>query len=72
VPRRGLAVAAVAALALIGVGWLALRNGAVPPPLPTPSQVATMHTPALDDNVVLWWVDPETPVYFILTPPGCK
>jgi hypothetical protein len=67
-----LAGVAVAAVALIGAGWLALRNGEVPPALPTSSQVATMHTPALDENVVLWWVDPETPVYFVLTPPNCN
>jgi hypothetical protein len=72
VHRRALAVAAVAVLALIGLGWLALRNGGVPPSLPMTSQVAAMHIPTLDDNVVLWWVDPETPVYFVLTPPDRK
>lgn len=24
----------------------------------------------LDDNVVLWWLDDETPVYFVLAPTG--
>jgi hypothetical protein len=63
----GLATAVL--MLLIGAWWLVPRNGEVPRTVSTSSQVATIQTPALDENVVLWWLDPETPVYFVLAPP---
>ncbi len=58
-PLLALAAAVVLALA----AWLALRP-ALPPPV---QQQARLEPPiVLEEDVVVWWLDPETPVYFSL------
>ena len=69
VQRPVFGLAAAVLVLLIGAWWLFPGNGQVLRTAPTSSQVATIQTLALDDNVVLWWLDPETPVYFVLAPP---
>jgi hypothetical protein len=60
----GLAWASVFLLAVAGNWLIESRRGAVPSPSPQ-----AVHAPvALPDNVVLWWLDPETPVYFVIRP----
>jgi hypothetical protein len=77
---------AVAVAMLLGIPlalWLVTRNGEQLPTtsstpnaiaaLPTPaSQSAAMASPPLEGNVVLSWLDPETPVYFMLSPPDSR
>jgi hypothetical protein len=59
--RALLALAASIVLAL--AAWLALRPAA-PPPV---EQQAQLEPPiVLEEDVVVWWLDPETPVYFSL------
>jgi hypothetical protein len=53
------AVMLLAFLALWQVGWR-----------PQPTVVAAATLEPLADNVVLWYVEPETPVYFVLGPPA--
>ena len=59
--RLVLALAAAVVLAL--AAWLAVR----PALTPAPQQQAQLE-PAivLEEDVVVWWLDPETPVYFSL------
>jgi len=56
-----LALAATVVLAL--AAWLALR-----PAAPSPALLqAQLEAPiALEEDVVVWWLDPDTPVYFSL------
>lgn len=61
-PVRNLAWAAVLVLAVVG-GWL--LGGRTEH---APSPPAAYEAVALPDNVVLWWLDPETPVYFVIRP----
>lgn len=65
---RGLAWAAAVLLAVLGVSWIGGRAGRAPLPSPLPEHEAV----PLPDNVVLWQLDPETPVYFVIrpAPPG--
>jgi len=58
---RLIAAAAVVVVALVGGAWFSMRGTAAGSDVPVPP---------LGDDVVLWWVDPETPVYFVLTPPN--
>jgi hypothetical protein len=59
-------IAATIIVAAMGT-WFVVRNGGdLPPPVTPPSIVADVTTLPLDDNVVLWWLDEETPVYFVL------
>jgi hypothetical protein len=55
---------AAAAVMLVGLGttlWLA-RDGR-----PVASSVGTVvPSPALPEDVVVWWIEPDTPVYFVL------
>ena len=62
-------VAAAVLVLLIGTWWLLSGNGELPRTATAPSQLTAMQALPLDDNVVLWWLDPETPVYFVLAPP---
>jgi len=58
--RTWLALAAAAALAL--AAWLAVR-----PAAPPTQQQAQLEPPiVLEEDVVVWWLDAETPVYFSL------
>lgn len=34
-----------------------------------PTVERTVIVEPLPDNIVLWWLDPETPVYFVVGPP---
>jgi hypothetical protein len=55
-----LAAAVVLALA----AWLAVRSALTPAPQ---QQQAQLEPPiVLEEDVVVWWLDPETPVYFSL------
>jgi len=49
---------------VVASGVLLWRNG-TPPPIPSP---AVEVPPMLPDNVVIFWLDAETPVYFIVKP----
>jgi hypothetical protein len=60
--RAVLALAASVVLAL--AAWLAVRSALTPAPQ---QQQAQLEPPiVLEDDVVVWWLDPETPVYFSL------
>ena len=60
----GLAWAAAVAIVLVGSWLIDTRGGRAPSPSPSAAHEAV----ALPDNVVLWWLDPETPVYFVIRP----
>ena len=63
VPR----LAAACALAVVvGSGVALWRIGSVPT-APSPAADAP---PVLPENVVVFWLDPETPVYFVVAPLG--
>ena len=70
-PRRGWlwlsATAALTALVLLVVRGRPVEN----PPVPEANVVTPTVVIAepLPENVVLWWIDPETPVYFVVAPP---
>ena len=68
--RWRLAMAGAMLLGIPLVLWLAPRNGEqLPVTIPAlPPAATAMASPPLDDNVVLTWLDPETPVYFVLSP----
>jgi hypothetical protein len=64
--RLAATTAATALLLAVGL-WAVLgdgepRRGTAQPTVDTAGLVA----PPLDSTVVLWWLDPETPVYFVL------
>ena len=69
-PVWRMAAAAAAVMLLICGTWAGLQftDGSVPSPLPRPAsdRSAEFVPPPLEDNVVLWWLDDETPVYFVL------
>lgn len=75
--RWRLAVVTATAM-LLGIPlalWLIPHGGGPPSTTPPPSAAnpaAAMLTPPLDDNVVLSWLDPDTPVYFLLSPPDSQ
>lgn len=65
-PRLPLWQLAAAAALVWGVflgGWYG-----APEPAPVPVTAAMIMEP-LPDNVMVFWVDAQTPVYFILNPP---
>ena len=55
------AVAAAVLVVIVGIWFTSGRILA-----PAPARVATVTHAPLDDDVVLWWIDPDTPVYFVL------
>ena len=61
-PWRRPAWVAAAVVLLAVVMWLAPTRQA-----PRVASNGVAATP-IDDNVVLWWLDDETPVYFVLGP----
>ena len=75
-PRRNglpvwrMAAAAAGVLLLICGSWgvLKLTDGSLPhgPGGETSARTDEFVPPPLDENVVLWWLDDETPVYFVL------
>lgn len=60
---------AAAAAVLLAIGLLAFL--AAPSAVP-PSDVATLEPQSLGDGVVQFWLNPETPVVFVLGPLGPK
>ena len=79
--RRWLVPAAVTAAVLLALTSVRRppREPVAPPARAVPVARAGPAGPAahapivigpLPDNVVLWWLDPETPVYFVLAPPA--
>lgn len=70
-PHRGLPMLRLAAAAtlLLVIGLLAFL--AAPSAVP-PSDVATLEPQSLGDGVVQFWLNPETPVVFVLGPLGPK
>lgn len=58
-------VAAATAVVLALAGALGRRGGGAP----WPTVERTVIVEPLPDNIVLWWLDPETPVYFVVGPP---
>jgi hypothetical protein len=59
--------AAAAVLLVIGLVAFLATPSAVPP-----SDVAALHPQPLGDGVVQFWLNPETPVVFVLSPMGSK
>jgi hypothetical protein len=52
-------------LVCVGV-WIGLR------PPTAPGRQALVTPPPLPENVVQWWLDDQTPVYFVLGPADSK
>jgi hypothetical protein len=68
-PIRQMAAAAAAVVLLTCGAWAGLHftGGTVAQPVPDAAARATEFVPPpLDQNVVLWWLDDDTPVYFVL------
>jgi hypothetical protein len=61
---------AAAAVLLLVIGLLAYLNP--PSAVPPPSRVASLEPQPLGDGVVQFWLNPETPVVFVLSPMGSK
>ena len=56
--------AAAAAAVLVVITGIWFISGRAP--APAPARLAAVASAPLDDDVVLWWIDPDTPVYFVL------
>lgn len=67
--RHRLVLAAVGAAVLFAVLSLPKTTPKVEPPAP-PAAPAEVVIGPLPENVMLWWLDAETPVYFVLAPPA--
>ena len=73
-PRRRLrpwlvpAAAAAAVALLLTLATLLPREPASMPSLA--ADPPESNAEPLPENVVLWWIDPETPVYFVVSPPS--
>jgi len=65
--RRIAAVAALLAVIALGT-WLGARHTTS---MSSPTAEA-LATPPLPSNVMVFWIDPHTPVYFVLSPPGSE
>ena len=65
-----LVAAAATVLAVVGGMWLVTLDGSrAPVPLDFAAQTPLPTAAPLGDNVVLWWLDADTPVYFVIEPP---
>jgi hypothetical protein len=65
-PLTFLAAAAALVMAVAGAMWVATpRNAGAPS---AARGVDSVRPLPLEENVVLWWIDPDTPVYFVLQP----
>lgn len=71
------AAAAAVVVLLVGLAaWFAVRDHgpAVVDRMVVENKASAprlaVRQPPLDPNVVLWWIDSDTPVYFVLQPPG--
>jgi len=65
--RRIASVAALLALIALGT-WLGARHTASMRNL----SAGTLATPPLPTNVMVFWIDAHTPVYFVLSPVGSE
>jgi hypothetical protein len=65
-PPGLLVAAAAAAVALALAAGISERTTSAPPQAAAPALVVG----PLPENVVLWWLDAETPVYFVIGPPA--
>ena len=66
----GLVAGAATVLVIVGGMWLVSLDGSRAPVPLDPAAPAPPPTAApLGDNVVLWWLDADTPVYFVIEPP---
>lgn len=69
-PIWRMAAAAAAVVLLVCGTWAGLHftGGGIPHTNPDAASANTTGfiPPPLDENVVLWWLDDETPVYFVL------
>jgi hypothetical protein len=69
-PYWRLVAATATVVAIVGGTWLASLDGSrAPEQVRSPDPSAGLIAPPLDDNVVLWWLDSETPVYFVIESP---
>jgi hypothetical protein len=67
--RWRLAATAATVLGILGGMWLISLDGSrAPEPVDAPA-APSPSVPPLGDNVVLWWLDAETPVYFVIEAP---
>ena len=64
---NGWTAAAIAALLVVAAVMHRVPRRETPASPPTAAP-PVMAVEPLPDNVVLWWVDPETPVYFVVAP----
>lgn len=64
---RRLATASVGLALLLVVGWMTLPHRSSP--LPRSQEIAL---PPLSEDVVLLWLDDETPLYLTVAPPAAK
>ncbi len=62
--RLGLAAAAALVVLALAIAFDQLGGGSR-----RPARVEPAVVEPLPDNVVLFWLDPETPVYFVVGPP---
>jgi hypothetical protein len=60
-------IAVTCGVVLVVASGVLLWRSEAPPPRPSP---AVEVLPVLPDNVVIFWLDPETPVYFVVSAAG--
>ena len=65
-PPWQFALAGLALLVALGAGWIGLQ------PTPPAPPATELEAPLLDEDVVLLWLDPETPLYLIVATPMVK
>jgi hypothetical protein len=58
-------LAVACGIVLVTASGVLLWKSQAPPPMPASSAEAP---PVLPDNVVIFWLDAETPVYFVVRP----
>ena len=61
------ASAAAALMLVLVIGWVTLPNATAPRVDARP-----VHLPPLEENVVLLWLDDQTPLYLTVAPPATK
>jgi hypothetical protein len=74
-PRPPLVIYAYVGAVLAVVALVAFRlnvDRVAEQPAPPAASVQTVALAPLPDNVVLWWIDPDTPVYFAVAPPDAE
>jgi hypothetical protein len=66
--RMRFAAAAATLMLAVVVGWMTLRPEP-PAAVPATTEVAL---PPLEENVILLWLDEQTPLYLTVAPPATK